>query len=96
MDVDEPSTLSFIRSLGKSDPEIEDHNRTEHTRATGFMGKPPEISWIQRLQTDHEKRRHLGVLELNKDEGEEIRDVFSIHAMNHPRDELEISAPLSS
>lgn len=94
MEVDEPSPLSSIGSLEAIDRADEDHNRTEQTRATGFMGKSSEISWMQRLQKEAEQRARgqAGALEIDQDdEVEEIK--LSLHALNYHLDDLDISVP---
>ncbi|KAJ5693298.1 hypothetical protein N7462_002721 [Penicillium macrosclerotiorum] len=93
IEVDEASPLSSIGSLEAIDRVEEDLNRTEHTRATGFMGKSSEISWMQRVQREAEQRArgHAGTLEPNQDEAGEGRDGFSLHALNYHLDDLDIS-----
>ncbi|OXV07842.1 hypothetical protein Egran_04395 [Elaphomyces granulatus] len=41
-----------IASLGEADRVEEDFNRDEAARATGFIGKSSEISWLQKLSKD--------------------------------------------
>lgn len=93
MDADERSPLSSIGSLEAIDRVEEDLNRTEHTRATGFMGKSSEISWMQRVQREAEQRArgYAGIMESNQDKNEEGRDGFSLHALNYHLDDLDIS-----
>lgn len=93
MEPDEPSPPSSIGSLEAIDRVEEDPNRTEHTRATGFMGKASEITWLQRLQREAEQRArgNPGTLESNHDDDEETKEGFSLHALNYHLDDLDIS-----
>jgi hypothetical protein len=95
MDADERSPLSSIGSLEAIDRVEEDLNRTAHTRATGFMGKSSEISWMQRVQREAEQRArgYAGIMESesNQDKNEEGRDGFALHALNYHLDDLDIS-----
>lgn len=94
---DEPSPLSSIGSLEAIDRVDEDPNRTEHSRATGFMGKASEITWLRRLQREAEQRArgNPGTLEPNQDkdddDDEETHDGFSFHTLNYHLDDLDIS-----
>ncbi|KAJ5169080.1 uncharacterized protein N7482_004674 [Penicillium canariense] len=94
MDADERSPNSSIGSLEAIGRVEEDLNRTEHTRATGFMGKSSEISWMQRLQREAEQRAqgYSGIVEPSQDKNE-TRDGFSLHALNYHLDDLDISVP---
>lgn len=95
MDLDEPSPLSSIGSLEAIDRADEDHNRTEHSRATGFMGKSSEISWLQSLQREAAQRARCqpGSLELHPEEDEDSKDALSLHTLNYHLDDLDISVP---
>lgn len=95
MEVDEASPLSSIGSLEAIDRVDEDHNRTEHSRATGFVGKSSEISWLQRLQREAEQRGRgqSGTLEVHPEEDEDAKDGLSLHALNYHLDDLDISVP---
>lgn len=97
MELDEPSPPSSIGSLEAIDRADEDHNRTEQSRATGFMGKSSEVSWMQRLQKEAEQRARgqPGALEFHPedDEDEETKDGLSLHALNYHLDDLDISIP---
>ncbi|KAJ6001372.1 hypothetical protein N7522_006599 [Penicillium canescens] len=50
-----PSSPLSIGSLEAIDRVDEDLNRTNRTRATGFIGKTSEISWMKRLQKEINK-----------------------------------------
>lgn len=93
MDPEDPSPLSSIGSLDAIDRVDEDHNRSEHTRATGYMGKSSEITWMQRLQREAEQRARgkCGTLESEGDEDDETKDKFSLSALNYHLDDLSIS-----
>lgn len=97
MEVDEPSPASSIGSLEAVDRADEDHNRTEQSRATGFMGKSSEVSWMQRLQKEAEQRARgqPGMLDLNQDDDddEDTKDELSLHTLNYHLDDLDISVP---
>lgn len=98
MEVDEPSPVSSIGSLEAVGRADEDHNRTEQSRATGFMGKSSEVSWMQRLQKETEQRARdqPGALEPNLDDDEvedPTKDILSLHALNYHLDDLDISVP---
>ena len=52
----ESQVTARVGSTGSLDLINEDYNRSAATRATGFMGKSAEITWLQRLK----KRQELG------------------------------------
>lgn len=93
LDGDEGSPISSIGSLNAIDRVEEDLNRTKHTRATGYMGKSSEISWMQRLHREAEQRArgNPGTLDSTTDEEDASSDRFSLHALNYHLDDLEIS-----
>lgn len=95
VDTNQASPLSSIGSLDAIDRVDEDHNRTETSRATGYMGKSSEITWIQRLQREAEQRSHgkCGSLEPRPDEDEQTKEKFSLHVLNYHLDDLSISVP---
>lgn len=45
------SSSSSVGSLDAMDTLDEDLNRTKNSRATGYLGKSSEISWMRRLET---------------------------------------------
>ncbi|KAJ6003852.1 hypothetical protein N7540_013134 [Penicillium herquei] len=49
------SSSSSVRSLHAIDVVDEDLNRSEKSRATGYMGKNSEVSWMQRLDSQASK-----------------------------------------
>ncbi|CAG7991253.1 unnamed protein product [Penicillium olsonii] len=90
-DHDEPSSPSSIGSLEAIDRVEEDLNRSEHTRATGYMGKNSEITWMQRLQREANQRAQglPGSLEPGQDRHAD--NELSLHAVNYHLDDLDIS-----
>ncbi|KGO64406.1 Transcription factor, fungi [Penicillium italicum] len=60
---DSPSSASSssLGSLDGMDSVNEDLNRSEASRATGYIGKNSEIAWMQRLVSDATKQDHHGV-----------------------------------
>ncbi|KAJ5793897.1 hypothetical protein N7457_000496 [Penicillium paradoxum] len=93
MDNYEPSSPSSIGSLEAIDRVEEDLNRSEHARATGYMGKNSEITWMQRLQREAEQRAQglPGSLEPGQDL--KTDNALSLHAVNYHLDDLDISVP---
>jgi hypothetical protein len=94
MEQDEPpSSPSPIGSLDGVDRVEEDLNRTEASRATGYMGKNSELTWMQRLRREAEQRVRMqpgvlsGALEMEPD-GE-----HALHAVNYHLDDLDIAIP---
>lgn len=87
------SSPSSIGSLDAIDRVEEDLNRGAEARATGFIGKNSEISWMQRLQREA-KQRERG--EPGPYEGEpasrQYHD-FSLNAANYHLDDFDISIP---
>lgn len=50
---DESNVSATVGSTGAVDRIEEDFNRTERSRASGFVGKNSEITWMQRLRQEH-------------------------------------------
>jgi hypothetical protein len=71
----------------------EDLNRGEHVRATGYIGKNSEISWMQRVQREAEQRSRsqAGTYD-GKPPNKEFEE-FSINAVSYHLDDLDISFP---
>ncbi|KAH8695363.1 putative C6 transcription factor [Talaromyces proteolyticus] len=84
----EPSSPSSIGSLEAIDRVEEDLNRGENVRATGYIGKNSEISWMQRVQREAEQRsrKQPGMVEGGPQD-------FSINAVSYHLDDLDISVP---
>ncbi|KAJ5188489.1 hypothetical protein N7491_004812 [Penicillium cf. griseofulvum] len=90
---DVPSSPSSIGSLEAIDRVEEDINRSGDARATGYMGKNSEITWMQRLQREAGQRSKglPGSLEPGQDL--KTDDALALHAVNYHLDDLEISVP---
>lgn len=90
---DEPSSPSSIGSLEAIDRVEEDINRSEHARATGYMGKNSEITWMQQLQREADQRSQglPGSLEPGQDL--KTDNALSLHAVNYHLDDLDLSVP---
>lgn len=87
--VDDASYPSSIGSLEAIDRVDEDLNRTASSRATGYMGKNSEVTWLQRLRREAEQRsRKLSGTYETEPEGE-----FALHSMNYHLDDMDISVP---
>ncbi|KAL4873410.1 hypothetical protein BDV12DRAFT_159948 [Aspergillus spectabilis] len=88
-DADAESLPSSIGSLDAIDRVDEDLNRSPNSRATGYMGKNSEVTWLQRLRREAEHRaRKLSGASENAPE----RD-FSIHSVNYHLDDVDIKPP---
>lgn len=90
---DEPSSPSSIGSLEAIDRVEEDLNRTENSRATGFMGKNSEVTWMQRLQRDAEHRSQGLPGSLEPGQSKRQDDDLALHAVSYHLDDLDISVP---
>ncbi|KAF7592509.1 hypothetical protein BBP40_012799 [Aspergillus hancockii] len=88
--IDERSSTSSIGSLEAIDRVEEDVNRNENSRATGYMGKNSEVTWMQRLSREAQQRacKLPGSFEDESDENE-----FALHTANYHLDDLDISVP---
>ncbi|KAJ5808196.1 hypothetical protein N7474_009465 [Penicillium riverlandense] len=91
---DEPSSPSSIGSLEAIDRVEEDLNRDENTRATGYLGKNSEITWMQRVQQEAEQRAQgkSGRKSPTKTDQNPDGD-FTLHTVNYHLDDMDISAP---
>lgn len=87
--IDEVSSSSSIGSLDAIDRVDEDLNRTARSRATGYMGKNSEVTWMQRLRKETEQRVQKLPGTYNAKPGGEL----AIHSMNYHLDDLDISVP---
>lgn len=81
-----PSTVGSIEAIDRVE---EDLNRTPNSRATGYMGKNSEVTWMQSLQkgVEHRSQNPSGMPDSIYD------DQFSIHCMSYHLDNLDISIP---
>lgn len=85
--MDDVSYPSSIGSLDHIDRVEEDLNRTASSRATGYMGKNSEVTWLQRLRKEAEQRaKKLPGTYETEPEGE-----FALHALNYHLDDMDIS-----
>ncbi|GAB1203289.1 hypothetical protein APSETT445_001918 [Aspergillus pseudonomiae] len=87
--LEEMSSSSSIGSLDAIDRVDEDVNRTPNSRATGYMGKNSEVTWMQRLRMETEQR-------VRKEPGRyeaEPKGEFALHSMNYHLDDLDVSVP---
>lgn len=82
------SLPSSVGSLDAIDRVEEDLNRSPGSRATGYMGKNSEVTWLQRLGREADQRAHnmAGRVE-NSDHN------FSIQSVNYHLDDVDISPP---
>lgn len=87
------SSPSSIGSLEAIDRVEEDLNRNERSRATGFMGKNSEVTWMQRLQreAEHSSRGLPGSLDPGQSKRQD--DDLALHAVSYHLDDLDISVP---
>ncbi|KAJ5294881.1 hypothetical protein N7508_009702 [Penicillium antarcticum] len=92
---DKPSSPLSIGSLEAIDRVDEDLNRTNRTRATGFIGKTSEISWMKRLQKEINRcsRNKKDISGPAQGKKEETKDRVSLHTMNYRLDDLDICVP---
>ncbi|KAL4928421.1 transcription factor domain-containing protein [Aspergillus undulatus] len=88
-DADAESLPSSIGSLDAIDRVDEDLNRSPHSRATGYMGKNSEVTWLQRLgrEAAQRARNRSGTAEHQPDHQ------FAIHSVNYHLDDIDIAPP---
>ncbi|KAL4958241.1 fungal-specific transcription factor domain-containing protein [Aspergillus filifer] len=88
-DADAASLPSSIGSLDAIDRVDEDLNRSPHSRATGYMGKNSEVTWLQRLGREAAQRacNQPGTAEYQPDHQ------FAIHSVNYHLDDIDITPP---
>jgi hypothetical protein len=77
------SSISSVGSLDEIDTLTEDPNRTEESRAAGYIGKESEIAWMQKLETEACKM----------DGGQERGTEESIASMSYHVDNLSLTDP---
>ncbi|KAJ5767330.1 uncharacterized protein N7511_004946 [Penicillium nucicola] len=91
---DKPSSPLSIGSLEAIDRVDEDLNRTTRTRATGFIGKSSEISWMKRLQKEINRRSGRSRTDASgPGKKEPTKDRVSLHTLNYRLDDLDICVP---
>lgn len=88
-----PSSPSSIGSLDAIDRVEEDLNRTENSRATGYMGKNSEVTWMQRLQREAEHRAQGLPGSLEPGQSKRQDDDLALHEVSYHLDDLDISVP---
>ncbi|CAI7658084.1 unnamed protein product [Penicillium pancosmium] len=94
-DADDLSSPSSIGSLEAIDRVEEDLNRTEHSRATGFMSKSSEVTWMQRLQREAEHRSKGLPGSLEPGQSKRQDDDLALHAVSYHLDDIDVSVPES-
>lgn len=89
----EESSSPSVGSLDAIDRVDEDLNRDENTRATGYMGKNSEVTWMQRLRREAEQRSQMqpGTYEPDLDSPRD--GDFALHAVNYHLDDMDITPP---
>lgn len=93
LDEVEVSSPSSIGSLDAIDRVEEDLNRGEDARATGFIGKNSEISWMQRVQKEAKQRARGEPGFYEGESASRQSHEFSVNAANYHLDDLDISVP---
>ncbi|KAL5338675.1 fungal-specific transcription factor domain-containing protein [Aspergillus crustosus] len=88
-EADAESLPSSIGSLDAIDRVDEDLNRSPNSRATGYMGKNSEVTWLQRLrrEAEHRARKLSGASEHAPERN------FAIHSVNYHLDDVDIKPP---
>lgn len=92
-DEDERSSSPSVGSLDAIDRVDEDLNRTEESRATGYMGKNSEVTWMQRLQREAEQRSQKRPGIYNPDFDSYGDRDFALPGVNYHLDDLDINVP---
>lgn len=84
---------SSIGSLNAIDSVDEDVNRDQKSRATGYMGKNSEVTWMQRLRREAEQRsrQQPGTYEAHRDSPQDSD--FALNSINYHLDDLKVSVP---
>ncbi|KAJ5308623.1 hypothetical protein N7508_004002 [Penicillium antarcticum] len=85
---DRSSSPSSIGSLEAVDRVEDDINRTENSRATGFLGKSSEITWLKRLKEEEQQS-----LKSTPDDDRLSGDRIPPHTINYHLDDLSIDVP---
>lgn len=89
----ELSSPSSIGSLEAIDRVEEDLSRNEKTRATGYMGKISQVTWMQRVQREAEQRAQGLPGSLEPGQSNRQDDDLALHTVNYHLDDLDISVP---
>ncbi|KAJ6097258.1 hypothetical protein N7499_001632 [Penicillium canescens] len=85
------SSPSSIGSLEAVDRVEEDLNLTENSRATGFMGKSSEITWLKRLLEEEQRDGQPSKSTCNDDS--RSGDRIPPHTIDYHLDDLSIGVP---
>lgn len=90
--VSSPSSVGSLDALDKVEYDV---NLTDQSRATGYIGKGSEITWMQRVQKETEQRRksqseHLGPNGGDKDSTATTSQQFPPPEMNYHLDDFDI------
>ncbi|PLB53596.1 hypothetical protein P170DRAFT_371683 [Aspergillus steynii IBT 23096] len=88
-DEDIPSSPLSVGSLEANDCVEEDLNRSPSARATGYVGKNSEITWLQTVQRESREYSRPS----NEPPEDEARSETSLPAVNYHLDTLDISVP---
>lgn len=82
----ESQITARVGSTGSLDRINEDYNRSAATRATGFMGKSAEVTWMRRLK---KRQARLGSesVEDEDDDGGQASLSFA-HGLHHPNNTI--------
>ncbi|KAJ9289377.1 transcriptional regulator family: Fungal Specific TF [Paecilomyces variotii] len=101
---DSDASSSSLGSLNAVDIVEEDLNRSANTRATGFMGKNSEVTWMKRLEAEADKHDNDPATgaqghDLPKDQTRHVHqelptsdERYSITNMNYHLDDLAIAS----
>ncbi|KAL9114288.1 MAG: hypothetical protein Q9227_001710 [Pyrenula ochraceoflavens] len=76
-------------STGAVDRLEEDVNRTEQTRAMGFMGKNSDVTWMHAVQEESQGPNGIG----RKDSGYDKVGAFTIAESNYHLDDMPLEPP---
>ncbi|KAI9366996.1 fungal-specific transcription factor domain-containing protein [Aspergillus egyptiacus] len=92
-----PSPTTSVGSLDEVNTLTEDPNRTETSRATGYIGKESEIAWMHRLQMEAEKmdrdEQQQQQQQKQKQQSEPLPQEESVTSMSYHLDKFHIAEP---
>ena len=84
---------SSIGSLEAVDRVEEDFNRAENSRATGFMGKSSEVTWMQCLRKEAEYLFQGLPWSLEPGQSNQQDGDVALYSVNYHLDDIEVSVP---
>lgn len=90
LEISDTSSPSSIGSLEAIDRVEEDFNQTDQARATGFMGKNSEITWMRQLQKEAKQRSHGLGGETQSSSAQSPQNEFTLSTVNYHLDDLEL------